>query len=131
MTDVRTSSGWRRTNTSGDCGKASRNSGIQKSFEGILSVKCALSPPSNLQVHLISATQLDLSWTNNHTHGIRIEVQRRTAQTEWTDAGSVSIGSTSFSDTGRVSGVTYLYRVRVNGSYADSSWSNEASGTTP
>ena len=62
---------------------------------------------------------------------LRIEVQRRTAQTEWTDAGSVSIGSTSFSDTGRVSGVTYLYRVRVNGSYADSSWSNEASGTTP
>jgi hypothetical protein len=87
--------------------------------------------PSNLRVTVVSSTQLDLSWTNNHTHGVRIEVQRRTAQTEWASAGSVPIGSTSFSDTGRVSGVTYFYRVRVNGKTADSPWSNEASGTTP
>jgi hypothetical protein len=92
-------------------------SGVSLAF-----VDAALPPPpvapSNLSATSASATQINLSWTNNagNSNGI-VVLRQTTAAGTWQQAALLGAGATTYQDTGRTTGTLYNYRVAAyNGS---------------
>ena len=91
------------------------------------------SAPTSLSATAASASQIDLSWTYNSLNesGFKIERKAESGGT-YTHIATVSPNVTSYSDTTGLSASTvYYYRVRAYNWIANSSYSNEASATTP
>jgi titin len=88
-----------------------------------------IETPSGLTAVVISATQIDLSWTDNSgsEDGFKIERTSGSSSAEYTVAQNV----TSFSDTGLAPNTTYNYRVRAYAGADISGYSNTAGATTP
>ena len=68
--------------------------------------------PTGLTPTAVSATQIDLTWTDNTTieAGYRV-LQGTAAAGPFTTVADLPAGSTSFSDTGLTASTTYFYRV--------------------
>lgn len=86
--------------------------------------------PSNLTATAASTSQINLSWTDNagNEDGFRIE---RLVGGTWTEVGVVGANVTSWQDTGLAANTQYSYRVRAYNASGNSSYSNNASATTP
>ena len=67
--------------------------------------------PTNLRVTAASATQIDLSWTDNSTNETGFKIQRKTGSENYTFVGEVNANVMTYSDTGLLPNTTYLYRV--------------------
>lgn len=83
--------------------------------------------PTSLIATAISASQVDLIWTDNATDetGFRLERKIGTAGV-YSEITTFSANVTSFSDTSLTAGQDYIYRIRAYNSAGDSSYSNEA-----
>src|SRR5207244_3545370 len=82
-------------------------------------------PPSNLRLSLVSATQINLSWTDRSATETGFEIQRQVPGGPWAPVGSVPANSTGYPDTSVSSMKTYIYRVRaVNAAGPSPWWSN-------
>jgi len=81
--------------------------------------------PSDLDAVSVSATQIDLTWTDNSTteDGFDIEVDEGSTGT-FVYLDSVGADVTSYSDTGLTEGEVYCYRVYAYNTYGNSSYSN-------
>jgi hypothetical protein len=80
-----------------------------------------------------TAAQLTLTWQDNATNEDGFEVERKTGTTG-TFAPILPLKGpnvTSHTDSSLASGITYCYRVRAFNAAGDSSYSNQACGTTP
>jgi Concanavalin A-like lectin/glucanases superfamily/Fibronectin type III domain/Lysyl oxidase len=88
--------------------------------------------PNALAANATSASQINLTWTDNASNETEFEVQRDTSSSFGSPQSSVVSGSnqTSFSSTGLAAGTQYFYRVRARNSTASSGWSNVANATT-
>ncbi|MEN8126950.1 MAG: DNRLRE domain-containing protein [Planctomycetota bacterium] len=88
--------------------------------------------PSGLSATAISASQINLSWTDNATDetGFKIERSKRD-NSSFEQVATVGANVTSYSDTGLKKNTTYYYRVRATNADGDSAHSNEASAKTP
>jgi hypothetical protein len=93
----------------------------------------APAAPSNLAATAASATQVNLTWTNNATNQTGFHIDRATdsAFTQNLVTQSAGASATSFVDSGLTAGTTYFYRVRAFNAVGDSPNSNTASVTTP
>jgi hypothetical protein len=80
-----------------------------------------------------SATQINLTWTDNSTNetGFSIERCKGTTCTNFAQIASVSMNVTTFSNTGLSKRTTYRYRVRAYNAAGNSAYSNIALATTP
>src|SRR5262249_54054256 len=58
-------------------------------------------------------------------------IERSTNGTTFTQIDSVGAGITTYTDTGRTTGVLYYYRVRATNAVGNSAYSNTASATGP
>jgi len=89
-----------------------------------------LSTPS-LSVSVISATQINLSWTNVSNES-SYQLQRSTNGLSWTTIATPSVDNTSYNDTGLTASTLYYYRVKAvgNGSTFLDSGYGSGSGTT-
>jgi hypothetical protein len=90
-----------------------------------------LAAPSALTAQP-SGGNVALSWqdTNSEETGFRIE-RKTAASGTWAEIGVVGANVTSFTDTGAAANTTYVYRVRAYDLADQSSYSNEATVTTP
>ena len=88
--------------------------------------------PSVLTATVVSANQINLSWTDNSGNEAGFKVERATASGgPWTQIGTTGTGVTTYADTGVSPSTTYYYRVRATNSTGDSGYSVVASATTP
>jgi hypothetical protein len=94
----------------------------------------APASPAGLAAAPVSATRIDLSWTDVATdeQGFRIERAPDAGGVPgtFTEVASVAANITSFSNTGLQLGTRYWYRVLAYNAFGSSAYSNEASATT-
>jgi hypothetical protein len=88
--------------------------------------------PSNLVATSASASQINLSWTDNsgNEDGFSIERCEGNNCTNFAPIGSVGPNVTTFPDGGLSSGTFYRYRVRAFNGSGNSAYSNIAKART-
>ncbi|HXJ06002.1 MAG TPA: fibronectin type III domain-containing protein [Candidatus Acidoferrum sp.] len=86
--------------------------------------------PSGLTATASSPSQIDMSWTNNAINQTGFKVERSPDGSTFTQIGTSSASSTTYSDPNRTPLTTYFYRVRATNAAGDSGYSNVASATT-
>jgi hypothetical protein len=87
--------------------------------------------PSALTATAVSASQINLSWTDNSSNETGFRIERKTGSGgSWSQIATVGANVTAYADTGLSAGTQYTYRVRAAGSGGDSGYSNEANATT-
>ncbi len=86
--------------------------------------------PSGLLASAASATQINLSWTNNATNQTGFKVERSPDGVTFTQIGTTGATITTYSDSPLALVTLYYYRVRATNGAGDSAYSNIASTTT-
>jgi hypothetical protein len=87
--------------------------------------------PSNLGAIVISASQINLSWTDNSSFETGVKIERKTGSTgTWAQIATVAANVTTYNNTGLSQHTIYYYRVRAYYSTYNSSYSNEDYATT-
>ncbi|UXX79406.1 DNRLRE domain-containing protein [Reichenbachiella carrageenanivorans] len=85
--------------------------------------------PSSLSASTVSASAIDLSWTDNADNETGYKVERKSGAGAFTEIASLSANSTSYSDTGLSSLTYYTYRVAAYNAVG-SSYSSAVNETT-
>jgi fibronectin type 3 domain-containing protein len=88
------------------------------------------SAPSALTATAASATQINLSWTNNATNQSGFKVERSPDNVTFTQIGTTGATTTTYSDSPLAPLTIYYYRVRATNGSGDSAYSNVANATT-
>ncbi len=115
----------RATNAAGD-----------SAYSNEVSVATLVTPPSapsNLVASAVSASQINLSWTDNSGNETAFLIERKIGSGgTYSQIAQAGAGATSYSNNAGLSpGTNYVYRVRASNSGGSSAYSNEASATTP
>ena len=93
---------------------------------------CAPVAPTLLAATAISATQINLSWTDASSNESGFKVERSPDGVNgWTLLTTVGAGVTTYADSGLACATAYHYRVRATNAGGDSPNSNIATATTP
>jgi uncharacterized protein len=88
--------------------------------------------PTDLTASVVSASRIDLAWTDNSSGEALFRVQRRVGDGAFGDHATVGAGVTTFSDTEVVADRVYTYRVTAcTDASVCSDFSNQATATTP
>lgn len=101
----------------------------------VLEVDVADSPPaapSNLVATAISASRIDLAWTDNSANEAGFVIERSpNGTTGWLAlTPTTAPGVTSYADTGLTDETAYHYRVKATNAAGDSAYTSVASATT-
>ncbi len=88
--------------------------------------------PSGLTATAVSASRINLSWTDNSTNESGFKIERCTGPscTDFVQIAVMGSGVTTYSNTGLTSSTTYTFRVRAYNAGGDSNYSNTASAMT-
>ena len=86
--------------------------------------------PSGLTAAAVSASEIDLVWTDNALREEGFQIERSNDNNSWKVVGTVAANVRSFSNTGLVGNRTYAYRVRAFNQAGSSAYSNVASTKT-
>jgi subtilisin family serine protease/regulation of enolase protein 1 (concanavalin A-like superfamily) len=89
-----------------------------------------VAAPSGLTATAVSASQIDLAWTDNSTNETAFQVERSTDQQTFTLVGTTAANTPRYSDGALAASTTYYYRVRAIADSVTSSYSALASATT-
>ncbi|KAA3663097.1 MAG: PKD domain-containing protein, partial [Calditrichaeota bacterium] len=88
--------------------------------------------PSNLVATAQSASQINLSWTDNANNETGFRIERKTGSGgTYSEIATVGTNVTSYTSSGLSAGTTYFYRIRAYNGDGNSAYSNEANATTP
>jgi hypothetical protein len=97
----------------------------------VTTVQAPPAAPSGLTATVVSATEIDLTWTDNRTNETALEVYRQTSSGAYTLLAVLPPGSTRFADTGVTPKTSYSYQVRAANDVWASAYTNVASASTP
>ena len=87
--------------------------------------------PSGLTASAVSASQINLAWTDNSSNEGNFIVSRSTVPGgPYSDIATLAANATSYNNTGLAASTTYYYVVRAVNSGGSSAFSNEANATT-
>jgi galactose oxidase len=86
--------------------------------------------PSNLTATAVSASQINLSWTDNSNNETGFKVERSKHGRRFKRIATLGENVTTYSDSGLSRATTYSYRVRAYNSGGNSAYSNTVSATT-
>ena len=102
------------------------------SFTTSAPARSSVTTPSGLSATPVSATQINLSWTDNSNNETGFKIERKTGAGVFAQIATVGANVTTYSNsTGLVANTTYTYRVRYyQGTTLNSDYSNEAYATT-
>ena len=87
--------------------------------------------PDSLTAQASSATEVQLSWTDNSDNELGFEISRRTRGASLAVVDSVGADVTAYTDSGLSPQTRYIYRVRAFNQNGKSDMSNSGSATTP
>ena len=93
----------------------------------------AIRAPIGLTATAVSATGINLAWTDSATNetGFRVDRCSGAACTNFAQVGTnLAANSVAFSDTGLTASTSYSYRVRAFNATDSSAWSTTATATT-
>ena len=98
-----------------------------------LSVGTAPPPPSAVSANALAARSVQVGWTDNSVAETGFEVERGTGSPgqNFTLLGSAAANATGYRDDTAQPETLYSYRVRASGAAGKSTYSGEASVTTP
>jgi subtilisin family serine protease len=85
--------------------------------------------PSNLTATAAPGKKINLAWTDNATNEAGFKLERSSDGVSFTQLGILGANTTSYSNGGLTSGVTYYYRVRAYDGTNHSGYSNVAFAT--
>ncbi len=89
-------------------------------------------PPSGLSATAASPTQVNLSWTDLATDETGFKIERKTGSGgAYTQIATAGVNASTYNDVTVLASTIYFYRVRSTNTIGDSSYSNEATVTTP
>lgn len=108
------------------------NADGSSSYTSTANATTLIAPPTDLSATAISASRIDLGWTDNSgvEDGYKIE-RSPNGSTGWTEIDTVGAGVTTYQNTGLTSNTTYYYRVRAYDGSDNSTYSNTANALTP
>ena len=86
--------------------------------------------PTNLIATAVSASQINLTWSDASTNEDNFLIEQSLDGTSFTQIASVGAGVTTFANTNLASSTAYYYRVRASNGGGSSAYSNIASATT-
>jgi titin len=86
--------------------------------------------PTTLVANAMSATRIDLVWTDNATNEGGFAIERSSGLSGFAQIATVPANATAFSNTGLTPATSYTYRVRALSTAGNSAYSNSASATT-
>jgi phosphodiesterase/alkaline phosphatase D-like protein len=86
--------------------------------------------PSGLVASSISASQINLSFTDNSNNETLFRIQRSTDGSNFADLTTVGANVATYQNTGLAANTTYYYRVRAENFYGVSAYSNTANAKT-
>ncbi len=100
---------------------------------GYAEVSVAGTPiaPSGLTATPVSATQINLSWTDNSSNETGFKIERKTGTGSFSQIATVGAGVQTYNNTGLTAATTYSYQVYAYNGSGNSAYSNTASATTP
>jgi endonuclease/exonuclease/phosphatase family metal-dependent hydrolase len=130
-------SGTNANHTTGSVGvrafpAASTTTGMALDSLSVTNVGSVPNPPSNLSLTVVSASQINLSWSDNSTDEVTFRIERKTgAGGTYAEIGSTTTNVNTYNDTTVSAATTYFYRVRARNTNGDSTYLTEQSGTTP
>lgn len=86
--------------------------------------------PSALAATVVSATQLNLTWTDNATDETGFELERSTNALSFTKIADLPANTTTYQNTGLAPATRYWFRVVAKNTAGKSAYSNIANATT-
>ena len=86
--------------------------------------------PSSLVATAASATQVNLSWTDNSSDEAGFRIERSTDAVNFTQIGTTAAGGRTYGAAGLTASTAYTFRVRAYNANGDSAYSNSATATT-
>ncbi|MCL5036183.1 MAG: PQQ-binding-like beta-propeller repeat protein [Chloroflexi bacterium] len=86
--------------------------------------------PTNLAATTVSATQINLSWSDNSGDETGFKIERKTGVGSYAQVDTVGPGQNTYNDEGLTPFTTFYYRVRAYNAAGNSTYSGEASATT-
>lgn len=104
--------------------------GVNNARITVRQLKNSPADPSSLSATAASSSQINLSWRDNSNNETEFQIERKTGNGAFTQIARVSAGTKKYTDTNLSSGTIYIYRIRATNNTGNSSYSNEASGTT-
>src|SRR5205807_118223 len=90
----------------------------------------APAAPSNLTAAAASASQINLTWTDNANNDTGIKIERSTDGSTFTQIATVAANVTAYNNTGLAANTQYYYRVRATNVTGDSAYSNVVTSIT-
>lgn len=88
------------------------------------------SAPINLTVTTMSATRIDLKWTDTSNNEVGFRIERSPDGNTFTEIATVGENATAYSNTGLTCNTFYHYRVRSFNTAGNSAFSNNAKKKT-
>lgn len=86
--------------------------------------------PTNLTAYPLSSAQINLAWQDNSNNENGFKIERGITDTAFTQIGTVSANTLSYTDSRLSPSTTYYYQIRAYNSAGESSYSNVISATT-
>lgn len=87
--------------------------------------------PTSLLALPLDPSRVRLTWTINAARAVRQQIQRRTANSGWSDLVELDADATLYEDPTTDAETTYTYRLRALNPQGVSEWSNDYAATTP
>lgn len=103
---------------------------VQVSFSVLPPPPTPPNTPTGLSASADGSDQIDLSWNDAGGNETQFRLERRVGGGPWSQIATPSANTTTYSNTGLSSGVTYQYRVRACNDAGCSGFSSIASATT-
>ena len=88
------------------------------------------SAPSNPQAAVVSASEINLSWTDNSNNEDGFKIERKVEGGTYSQFGAVGSGVTAYHDTGLTCETRYFYRITSYNGLGDSGYSTEINTIT-
>jgi hypothetical protein len=87
--------------------------------------------PSGLTATPVSATQINLSWTDNSSNETGFKIERQTGGGSFSQIATTGTNVKTYNNTALTAETVYSYRVRSYNGSGDSGYSNTITATTP